>query len=67
MQGVQHQRPCLSDGLFHRQHPDDVIADAEMMPFGFDVGVDDLMSRELCGLRLPATRHRHSSAGGGKT
>ena len=50
-QGVQHQRPCLSDGLFHRQHPDDVIANAQVVAFRFDVGVDDLIVEKLCGLR----------------
>ena len=28
-----------------------MIADAEMIAFGFDVGVDDLIVEKLCGLR----------------
>jgi hypothetical protein len=51
-QGVEHQGPCLCDGLFHRQHPDDVIADAQMIAFRFDVGVDHLIVEKLRGLRL---------------
>ena len=50
-QRVQHQGPCLGDGLFHRQHADDVIADPQMIAFGFDVGVDHLIVEKLRGLR----------------
>ena len=50
-QRIERQGPRLGDGLFHRQHPDDVIAHAQMIALGFDVGVDDLIVEELCGLR----------------
>ena len=52
-QSVERQGPCFGDGLFHRQHPDDVIADAEMIAFRFDVGVDHLIVEKLRGLRPP--------------
>ena len=51
-QRVERQGPRLGDGLFHRQHADDVIADAQMIALGFDVGVDDLIVEKLRGLRL---------------
>ena len=50
-QRVEYQGPRFGDGLFHRQHPDDVIADAQMIAFGFDVGVDHLIVEKLRGLR----------------
>jgi hypothetical protein len=49
---VQHQRPRLGDGLFHRQHTDKVIADAQVIALGFDIGVDHLIVEKLRGLRL---------------
>ena len=48
---VQHQGPRLVDGLFHRQHTDDVIAYPQMIAFRFDVGVDHLIVEKLRGLR----------------
>ena len=51
-QRIERQGPRFGDGLFHRQHPDDVIADAQMIALGFDVRVDDLIVEELRGLRL---------------
>jgi hypothetical protein len=51
-QCVQHERPRLCDGLFHRQHADDVVADAQMVAFGFDVGINYLIVEKLCGLWL---------------
>ena len=50
-QRVEHQGPRLCDGLFHRQHTDDVIAYAQMIAFRFDVGVDHLIVEKLRGLR----------------
>ena len=50
-QRVQHQGPRLGDGLFHRQHANDVIAHAQMIALGFDVGVDHLIVEKLRGLR----------------
>ena len=50
-QYIEHQGPCFGDGLFHRQHPDDVIADAQVVAFRFDVGVDHLIVEKLRGLR----------------
>ena len=52
-QRVEHQGTRLCDGLFHRQHTDDVIADPQMIAFGFDVGVDHLIVEKLRGLRPP--------------
>jgi hypothetical protein len=51
-QRVQRQGPRFSYGLFHREYADDVIAHAQMIAFGFDVRVDDLIVEELRGLRL---------------
>ena len=51
-QRIERQWPRLGDGLFHRQHPDEVIAHAQMIAFGFDVRVDDLIVEKLRGLRL---------------
>src|ERR1035437_6682540 len=48
---VQHQGPRLVDGLFHREHTDDVIAYPQMIAFRFDVGVDYLIVEKLRGLR----------------
>ena len=48
---VQHQGPRLVDGLFHRQHTNDVIAYPQMIAFRFDVGVDYLIVEKLRGLR----------------
>ena len=50
-QRVEHQGPRLGDGLFHRQHADNVIAYPQMVAFGFDVGVDHLIVEKLRGLR----------------
>ncbi|MGC2367180.1 MAG: hypothetical protein WA555_19395 [Candidatus Sulfotelmatobacter sp.] len=50
-QRVQYQGPRLGDGLFHRQHTDDMITDPQMIAFGFDVGVGHLIVEELRGLR----------------
>ena len=51
-QRIEHQRPCLGDGLFHRQHADEVIADAQMIALGFDVRIDHLVVEKLRALRL---------------
>jgi hypothetical protein len=51
-QCVQHARPCLRDGLFHRQRAADVVADAQMVALGFDVGIHYLIVEKLCGLQL---------------
>ena len=51
-QRIEHQGPRLGDGLFHRQHADEVIAHAQMIALGFDVGVDHLIVEKLRGLRL---------------
>ena len=51
-QRIEHQRPGLGDGLLHRQHADEVIADAEVIALGFDVGVDHLVVEKLRVLRL---------------
>ena len=51
-QRVEHQRPRLGDGLFHRQNANKVVADAQMIALGFDIGVDDLVVEKLRGLRL---------------
>src|SRR5208282_2087622 len=40
---IERQGPCFGDGLFHRQHTDDVIAYPQMIAFRFDVGVDHLI------------------------
>ena len=50
-QRVEDQGPRLGDGLFHRQHADDVIAYAQMIALRFDVGVDHLIVEKLRGLR----------------
>jgi len=50
-QRVEDEGTRFGDGLFHRQHTDDVIADPQMIAFGFDVGVDHLIIEELRGLR----------------
>jgi hypothetical protein len=44
---VQDERPGLSDRLFHRQDAHKVIADAEVIAFGFDIRVDDLIVEKL--------------------
>ena len=36
-QRIERQGPRFGDGLFHREYADDVIADAQMIAFGFDV------------------------------
>ena len=46
-QRIKDKRSRLGNGLLHRQHADDVIADTEMIAFGFDVGVDDLVVEKL--------------------
>jgi hypothetical protein len=51
-QRIEHQGPRLRDGLFHRQHTDEVIADAQMIALGLDVRVDHLIVEKLRGLRL---------------
>ena len=51
-QRIERQGPRFGDRLFHRQHPDDVIAHAQMVALGFDVRVDDLIVEKLRGLRL---------------
>jgi hypothetical protein len=51
-QCVQHERPRLRDGLFHRQHAADVVADAQLVVLGFDVGIHYLIVEKLCGLQL---------------
>jgi hypothetical protein len=50
-QCVQHARPCLRDGLFHRQRAADVVADAQMVALGFDVGIHYLIVEKLRRLR----------------
>ncbi len=50
-QRVQHKGPRFGDGLFHRQHADDVIAYPQMIAFGFDIGVHHLIVEKLRGLR----------------
>ena len=50
-QHIEHEGPCFGDGLFHRQHTHNVIADPQMVAFGFDVGVDHLIVEKLRGLR----------------
>ena len=51
-QGVQHQRPRLGDGLFHGQHADNMVADAQMIALGLDIRVHHLIVEKLRGLRL---------------
>ena len=41
----------LCNGFFHRQHANDVISYTQMIAFGFDVGVDNLIVEKLGGLR----------------
>jgi len=50
-QRVQYQGPRLGDGLLHRQHTDDVIADPQMITFRFDIGITHLIVKKLSGLR----------------
>ncbi len=51
-QRIEHKRPRLGDGLFHGQHADEVVADAQMVALGLDVGVDHLVVEKLRRLRL---------------
>ena len=46
-QRIEHQRPGFADGLLHGQHADEVIAHAEMIALGFDVGVHHLVVEKL--------------------
>jgi hypothetical protein len=41
----------------HRQHTDKVIAHAEMIAFGFNVGIHDLIVKKLRGLPRQPDRH----------
>ena len=50
-QRVQHQGPRLCDGLFHRQHADEVIADAQVVALRFDIRVHHLIVEKLRMLR----------------
>jgi hypothetical protein len=40
---VEHEGTRLGDGLFHRQHADNVIAYAQMIALRFDIGVHHLI------------------------
>src|SRR5208283_5659423 len=51
-QRIERQWPRFGDGLFHGQDTHDLIAHAQMIAFGLDVRVDDLIVEKLCGLRL---------------
>ena len=51
-QRIEHQRPCFGDGLFHRQHADEVIAHAQMVALGLNVRIDDLIIEKLRALRM---------------
>src|SRR5580658_7072668 len=51
-QRVEHQRSCFGDSLLHRQDANDVVANSQMMAFGLNVRVDDLVVEKLGGLRL---------------
>ena len=56
-QSIEHQRPCLGDGFLHRQHADEVIAHAQMVALGLDIGIDRPGNREIaCSSVLPAMR-----------
>ena len=56
LNSVENKRPRLGDGLLHRQHANDVIADAQMIALGLDVGVHNLVVEKLRGCGLPAMR-----------
>ena len=49
---VKDQRPCLCNGLFHREDADEMVADAEVVALRLDVGVDHLVVEVLRRLRL---------------
>jgi len=48
---IQNKGPGFSDRLLHRQHADKVIAHAEMIALGFNVGIDNLIVKKLRRLR----------------
>src|SRR5258705_4305753 len=50
-QRIEHQGPGLPDGLFHRQHADEMVAHPQMIAFGLDVRIDRLVIEKLCALR----------------
>jgi len=47
---LQNERLGLADGIFNCQHADIVIADAEMVAFSLDVGICDLIVKNLSAL-----------------
>ena len=51
-QGIEDERPRFGDCLFHRQDAHEVIAYAQVVTLGFDIGIADLAIQELGGLRI---------------
>src|SRR5438067_12955394 len=43
----KNERLCFTDRLYHRQDPNEVIPDAQVVSFGFDIGIDDLVIQKL--------------------
>ena len=44
---IQNKGPGLGDSLLHRQYADKVIAHAEMIALGLNVGIDNLIVKKL--------------------
>src|ERR1019366_2963582 len=49
---VKHKRAGLGDRFFHRQDPNEMSANAQVIALGFDIGVDHLIVEKLGGLRF---------------
>src|SRR5690349_24203560 len=44
---LQNQRFGFADRFLHRQDPDEVIPDAQVVSFGFDIGIHNLVVQKL--------------------
>ena len=46
---LKNERFGFADRFLHRQDPDEVIPDAQVISFGFDIGIHNLVVEKLAG------------------